>query len=132
MKRKFVFAFIFLTLVSHTIIVSETLAHAPLGPGDNESLETATEIIDPTKSWAIYAKLHEGGEAQYYRFNATAGQRIHIMLYKSTRPEDTDFLPGFVLMGPQKGQRSSESVLASPGADVCGWLGTCYIRLFLG
>lgn len=100
-------------------MVSEILAHAPLGPGDNESLETATEIIDPTKSWAIYAELHEGGEAQYYRFNATAGQRIHVMLYKSTRPEDTDFLPGFVLMGPQINEQGEvpEYVETPPGVQ---------------
>ena len=77
-----------------------TLAHSPLTPGDNESLATATFISDPTKSWAVYGELHEGGEAQYYRFNITEGQRIHIMLFKSTNPEDGEFTPGFVLMGP--------------------------------
>jgi len=44
------------------------LAHTPLEPPfDNESLATAYGVPDPTKSWAIYAELHEGGEAQYYR-----------------------------------------------------------------
>lgn len=76
------------------------LAHAPLDTGDNESLNTATVIPDPTKSWAIYAELHEGGEAQYYRFDIGEGQRIHIMLFKSTRFEEAAFLPSFVLMGP--------------------------------
>lgn len=83
-----------------SVSVSLALAHAPLGTGDNESIETATFIPDPTKSWAIYAELHEGGEAQYYHFNITAGKRIHVMLFKSMRPEESDFLPGFVLMGP--------------------------------
>ncbi len=83
-----------------SISIPPALAHAPLEIGDNESIETATFIPDPTKSWAIYAELHEGGEAQYYRFNITTGKRIHIMLFKSMRPEESDFLPGFVLMGP--------------------------------
>lgn len=89
--------FAFLCLLS----VSGALAHAPLKPGRNESLDTATLIPDPTKSWAIYGDLHEGGEAQYYHFNITEGQRIHVMLFKSTNPEDAEFLPGFVLMGPK-------------------------------
>ena len=83
-----------------TFFVSVVLAHSPLIPGNNESLETAMEINDPSKSWAIYAELHEGGEAQYYRFNISQGQRIYISLIKSTAPEDKNFLPGFVLMGP--------------------------------
>jgi len=85
--------------LSCLLFMPKTLAHSPLTPGDNESLATSTFISDPTKSWAIYGKLHEGGEAQYYRFNIIEGQRIHIMLFKSTNPEDRDFAPGFVLMG---------------------------------
>jgi hypothetical protein len=57
-------------------------------------------VPDPSKSWAIYASLHEGGEAQYYRFEVSEGQRIYVSLLKSTAAEDSDFLPGFVLMGP--------------------------------
>jgi uncharacterized membrane protein YidH (DUF202 family) len=71
-----------------------------LGTGDNESLATATIISDPGKSWAIYAELHEGGEAQYYRFEASENQTILIMLHKSTSLEDETFLPSFALMGP--------------------------------
>ena len=88
--------FAFLCLV----LVLGVLAHAPLKPGDNESLATATFIPAPTKSWAIYGELHEGGEAQYYPFNMTDGQKIHVMLFKSTRSEEAEFLPSFVLMGP--------------------------------
>jgi hypothetical protein len=82
------------------LLLSEASAHSPLSPGNNESLETATPISDPTKSWAVYAELHEGGEAQYYRFDINQGQKIHVMLYKSPNPEDGEFLSGFVLMGP--------------------------------
>ena len=70
-------------------------------PGSNESLATATVVPDPTKSWAIYGQLHEGAEAQYYRFDAVEGQRIHVSLLKSTAPDDEGFLPSFVLMGPK-------------------------------
>jgi hypothetical protein len=87
-------------MVLSIVFVSQVFAHAPLAPGNNESLETATHVSDPTKSWAIYAELHEGGEAQYYRFNISQGERIHVGLLKSTSPADGDFFPSFVLMGP--------------------------------
>jgi len=94
-------AAIFLTAIfSSFLLVSGAMAHAPLGSSDNESLATATVIPNPTKSWAIYAELHEGGEAQYYNFNIEAGQKIHVMLFKSTRSEESKFLPGFILIGP--------------------------------
>jgi hypothetical protein len=90
-------AFILLSVV----FVPQVFGHAPLMPGSNESLDTATVVSDPTKSWAVYAELHEGGEAQYYRFDIVQGQRIHVSLLKSTAPGDGDFVPGFVLMGPK-------------------------------
>lgn len=97
---KFLSIIIVVSALSCLLLTPKTLAHSPLTPGDNESLATATWIPDPTKSWAIYGELHEGGEAQYYRFNITEGQGIHVMLFKSTSSEDEDFLPGLVLMGP--------------------------------
>lgn len=75
-------------------------AHAPLKPGENEDIDTASLIPDPTKSWAIYSELHEGEEAQYYRFDIEEGQRIHITLFIPAKPAERGFLPGFVLMGP--------------------------------
>ena len=83
------------------IFAPQVFGHAPLMPGSNESLDTATVVSDPTKSWAVYAELHEGGEAQYYRFDIAQEQRIHVSLLKSTAPDDGDFVPGFVLMGPK-------------------------------
>ncbi len=99
MNRKVIFALV--AFVAFSFLASAVFAHSPFGAGDNESLETASVIPDPTKSWAIYAELHEGGEAQYYRFDALNGQRMHVMLFKSTRPEDGSFQPSFVLMGPE-------------------------------
>ena len=76
------------------------MAHTPLGTGDNESISKATVIPDPTKSWALYSQLNSDGDAQYYTFNITAGQKIHITLYKSMRPEDANFTPRLVIIGP--------------------------------
>lgn len=80
--------------------VFQALAHAPLSSGPNESLETATLVPNPSKSWVIYGELHEGAEAQYYYFNITKGARIFISLLKSTEPSEAEFVPSFVLMGP--------------------------------
>ncbi len=98
MKRT---AFISIFVVmSAIILVPNAMAHSPIEPGSNESLATALMVPEPTKSWAIYAELHEGGEAQYYKFEMQAGERIYVMLLKPTSSEMTSFMPGFVLMGP--------------------------------
>ncbi|MCW4025669.1 MAG: hypothetical protein NWF01_11670 [Candidatus Bathyarchaeota archaeon] len=77
------------------------IAHSPLETDNNESIDTATVIPDPAKSWAIYSTLNKDGDAQYYTFNITAGQNIHTLLYKSIRVEDENFNPRIILMGPQ-------------------------------
>jgi hypothetical protein len=42
-----------LVLLMMTFLIAPvTRTHAPLGPGSNESLATATVVPDPTKSWA--------------------------------------------------------------------------------
>jgi hypothetical protein len=82
------------------ILIPLASAHAPLGTGDNESIDKATFIPDPTKSWALYSQLNSDGDAQYYTFNLTAGQKIHVTLYKSMRTEDAGFTPRLVVVGP--------------------------------
>jgi hypothetical protein len=77
------------------------MTHAPLGTGDNESIGKATVIPDPTKSWALFSQLNSDGDAQYYTFNVTGGQKIHVTMYKSMRPEDATFNPGLVIIGPE-------------------------------
>ncbi len=76
------------------------LAHTPLEPPfDNESLATAYAVPNPTKSWAIYAELHEGEEAQYYRLDMEQGEKLRLMLFIPVSEKEA-FKPGLVLMGP--------------------------------
>jgi hypothetical protein len=75
------------------------MAHAPLGTQNNESIDTATTIPDPTKSWALYSELNSDGDAQYYTFDISSDQTIHVLMYKSLRPEDTNFNPVLILIG---------------------------------
>jgi len=87
-------------LIGTLLAVPIVQAHSPTMAGDNESVATATVISDPTKSWAVYAELHEGGEAQYYKFDISAGQTVYVQLFISTDPANGNFTPDFVLMGP--------------------------------
>ena len=73
-------------------------AHAPDKPTDNETLASAYEITNPTKSWAIYAELHEGEEAQYYKFDLAQNERLYAMLFIPTS-ENAEFMPSLVVMG---------------------------------
>jgi hypothetical protein len=90
-----------ITALLLSLLIPAVMAHAPLGTKDNESIGNATFIPDLTKSWALYSALNKDGDAQYYTFNVTAGQKIHTTLYKSMRAQDTDFHPRMIIMGPQ-------------------------------
>lgn len=79
--------------------IRDVSAHAPDIPSENESLETAYTISDPAKSWAIYAELHEGAEAQYYKFDLPQNERLLVMLFVPTS-EQSSFVPNLVIMGP--------------------------------
>lgn len=74
------------TLIVFCLFMPLVFAHAPLGTQDNESLNNATVIPDPTKSWALYSALNSDGDPQYYTFNISSGQTIHVLMYKSLRP----------------------------------------------
>jgi hypothetical protein len=99
LKRK-ILTIATVTILIFSLAIPFVMAHAPLGTGDNESIDKATVVPDPTKSWALYSQLNSDGDAQYYTFNVTAGQRIHVTMFKSMRPEDATFNPGLVIIGP--------------------------------
>jgi hypothetical protein len=99
LKRK-ILATTTVVIVIFFLAIPFVMAHAPLGTGDNESIDKATVIPDPTKSWALYSQLNSDGDAQYYTFTVTAGQKIPVTMYKSMRPEDATFNPRLVIIGP--------------------------------
>jgi len=75
------------------------MAHIPIVPDDGTSLATATEIIDPWKSWFYYTEL-SSGEAHYYKFDASTDERIRFMLNIPIFEGERGFTPTFILMGP--------------------------------
>jgi len=98
--KTFKVLFIAMLLTLFTVSVTTTAAHSPLETENNESIQTATYIPNPSKSWALYATLSSDGDPQYYTFNITTEETIQVSLYKSTREQDADFNPRLVLFGP--------------------------------
>jgi hypothetical protein len=99
LNKRSILAASVVTLMVFIVFVPFVLAHAPLGTGDNESLDKATVIPDPTKSWALYSELNSDGDPQYYTFNISSGQTIHVLMYKSLGPQDANFNPTLVILG---------------------------------
>jgi hypothetical protein len=77
------------------LFITNVVSHVPIIGGENNSLGTAIEVIEPTKSWAIYDEIHEPGESKYYKFTMEQGQRLKISLFVTKK----GFTPGVVVMG---------------------------------
>jgi len=75
-------------------------AHSPLFPGENHGPESAYEVDDPAKSWAIYTSLESDGLADYYKFTLSEGDKIQLMLIVPESPSSSGVLPSFALLGP--------------------------------
>ncbi len=86
-------------LLSLFLLPATAMAHIPIG-GGGESLDAATEIIDPQNSWVAYTELHEGAEPQYFKANYSSGERIDVRLAIPMELVETDFRPILVIMGP--------------------------------
>ncbi len=92
-------AVIFGVLLTLFFLPTTAMAHIPIG-GGGESLDTATEVIRPLKSWVAYTELHEGEEPHYFKANYSVGERIDIRLIIPMELMETDFRPILVIMGP--------------------------------
>ena len=106
MKRKIIISITAL-IVIFFLAIPLVMAHVPLGTGDNESIGKATAIPDPTKSLALFSQLNSDGDPQYYTFNIKTGQKIHVTMYKSMRPEEANFTPRLVIIGPDVAAQSN-------------------------
>lgn len=99
-----------------TLLFIQADAHVPLTPAAENDLNSATPIQDPEKSYAIYGEIHEPGEADYYRMNLSANQRLEIQL----SVPDPAFMPALVVMGPGIEAKDAlpEGIKAPEGAGV--------------
>jgi hypothetical protein len=81
-------------------VVPTVFAHTPLKPGgENDSLEKALDIPNPTKSWTLYRELHEEGNAEYFMLHLHEGEKFVVSVY-TPRNADPDFVPNLIVMGP--------------------------------
>ncbi len=92
------------------LFITNAVSHVPISGGENNSLGTAIEVIEPRKSWAVYDEIHEPGESKYFKFTMEQGQRFKISLFVTKK----EFTPGVVVMG--KGL-TSQGILPS-GVEV--------------
>ena len=79
------------------LLVLPVLGHVPLTAGENTGLDAATVIDQPEKSFVIYGHLHEPGDVAYYRFDMSAGQKLHASLMTSGKGAP---VPDLIIMGP--------------------------------
>jgi len=86
-----------MALVLLSLAPGATLAHSPATPGENERLASAMLVREPTKSWAIYSELHNGGETRYFKLELKSGERLYAGVFLHS---DTGFLPRIAAMGP--------------------------------
>ncbi|MDW5563629.1 MAG: hypothetical protein SA339_10420 [Methanomassiliicoccus sp.] len=87
-------------LISIITLTATISAHAPEFPQGNDGLDQATEIEDPTKSWALYSQLQEGGDANYYLLRMEQGENITLSLTAPQISTERGFRPSMALMGP--------------------------------
>lgn len=75
-------------------------AHTPLAPGgENNSVDSALKLPNPTKSWTMYRELHEAEEVEYFKLHIKAGDKFQFSV-STPRSEDPNFVPSAVVMWP--------------------------------
>jgi hypothetical protein len=83
------------------MLVPIVFAHTPLKPdGENDSLDTALVIPNPTKSWTLYRELHEQGEVEYFELHLHEGDKFVVSVY-TPRNAEPNFVPNLIVMGPE-------------------------------
>ncbi|MFX1265574.1 MAG: hypothetical protein ACFFH0_09365, partial [Promethearchaeota archaeon] len=82
------------------LLTNSVSAHVPVAPEPGETLDTAVELVNPTKSWVVYSDLHEGEEPHYFRFQIEQEERIRLTLMIPISQDPLEFRPVMALMGP--------------------------------
>ncbi len=73
-------------------------AHKPLQAENNNELENSLEIPNHRVSWVIYKEL-QAGNINYYKFNATAGDRFYAEMNIPKIYRLVNFTPSIILAG---------------------------------
>jgi hypothetical protein len=86
-----------LTLLLVCGTASPAAAHVPDLPTDGRSLETATTIEDPAKSWVVYGEIEGADDVRYFRLDTEGLETLWISVMT---PDTEGFTPAAALMGP--------------------------------
>jgi len=92
MKKLFIIFSMFCVL-SFSLV----FAHVPFETGEGGSIENATIITEPTKSWVVYEELNNENQVKYYLLGMNKGERIKLDLFTSVKSE---FKPNIIVTGP--------------------------------
>jgi hypothetical protein len=87
-------------LLTIFLLIPVVNAHVPITTHDDNTLETAFLIEDPTKSWVVYSDVHEGALPQYFKFEMDAGTRLRFTLAIPVIEDPNEFQPSIALIGP--------------------------------
>lgn len=94
-------------------------AHNPVyAPDNTHEWETALELPDPQISWAIYGRLTDPSEIDFYRFEAQAGESLFIQMTIPVIAGLEEFEPSFALVGvglPSDEATSPTALLSDQG-----------------
>jgi hypothetical protein len=93
-------AMVLAVLLTIFLLVPAISAHVPITTHDDNTLETAFVIDDPTKSWVVYSDVHEGELPQYFTFELEEGTRLRFTLAIPVIEDPDEFQPSIALMGP--------------------------------
>lgn len=99
------------------LVPAAALAHSPQFPEGNHSLETAYQINDAAKSWAIYTALEHPDKGDYYKLTVSSGDKIQVSLITPDNPSRSGFVPSFALLIPGLPQKDSLPVYIEVPAD---------------
>ena len=71
-------------------------AHKPLEAENNNKLENSLQIPNPRVSWVIYKQI-QAGDANYYRFNTSTGDRFNAEMDIPKIDRLLDFSPSIIV-----------------------------------
>jgi len=83
------------------------LAHVPAYVNNNNTLETASHVSEPEKSWVKYGELEGGGDTRWFSCDFNSSEPMAFELFISP-DSDPNFVPKLAIAGP--GITSSGSV----------------------
>ena len=90
----------FLLILSMLFISLVVSGHRYLETKENAGRDNPVLVTDHQISWAAYARLEEGKEADYYQFTAKKGEEIYASLIIPKLDRLKGFAPDMALIGP--------------------------------